>query len=57
MKIFVAAVASGAAVVVPAFTHVTAAAQNEVFLGGRYVGQDPDANIRLQLRRDAGSEN
>lgn len=23
-----------------------------VYVGGEYVGQDPDANIRLQLKRD-----
>jgi hypothetical protein len=30
---------------------------NVVIVGGHTVGQDPDANVRLQLRRDAGSEN
>ncbi len=24
---------------------------------GRYIGQDPDANVRFMLKRDAGSEN
>jgi hypothetical protein len=27
-----------------------------VVVSGQYVGQDPDANIRLDLRREAGSE-
>jgi hypothetical protein len=27
-----------------------------VYEGGRYVGQDPDPNVRLQLRRDSGNE-
>jgi hypothetical protein len=27
-----------------------------VYEGGRFVGQDPDPNIRLQLRRDADNE-
>ena len=27
-----------------------------VYSGGRFVGQDPDPNIRLQLRRDADNE-
>jgi hypothetical protein len=27
-----------------------------VYEGGRYVGQDPDPNVRLQLRRDSDNE-
>ncbi|MDB5602099.1 MAG: hypothetical protein JWN71_4143 [Xanthobacteraceae bacterium] len=27
-----------------------------VIVGGQYIGQDPDANVRLDLRREAGSE-
>jgi hypothetical protein len=27
-----------------------------VYEGGRFVGQDPDPNVRLQLRRDSGYE-
>jgi hypothetical protein len=27
-----------------------------VIVGGKAIGQDPDANVRLQLRRDSGSE-
>jgi len=26
-----------------------------VFEGGRYIGQDPDANVRSELNRDYGS--
>jgi hypothetical protein len=40
----------------PAFTRL-AFADNEVIVNGKVVGADPDANVRLQLRRDAGSEN
>jgi hypothetical protein len=29
---------------------------NAVIVGGHTIGQDPDANVRLQLTRDAGSE-
>ena len=29
---------------------------NDVTVGGKNIGQDPDANVRLQLRRDYGSE-
>ena len=27
-----------------------------VIVGGKTIGQDPDANVRLQIRRDSGSE-
>ena len=32
-------------------------AANEVIVGGKVIGADPDANVRFQLGRDAGSEN
>jgi hypothetical protein len=57
MKTLIAALALATALIAaPAFTH-TAFAQNEVTMGGKVIGQDPDANVRLQLRRDYGSEN
>ena len=44
-------------IAVPLFTvSAAAASQNDVIVGGKSVGSDPDANVRLQLRRDAGSE-
>jgi hypothetical protein len=60
MKNLVAAVAFAVAalIAVPTFIQCAAAAEStEVYMGGKYIGQDPDANVRLQLRRDAGSEN
>ena len=30
---------------------------DDVIVGGKFIGTDPDENVRLQLRRDAGSEN
>ena len=36
----------------PAF----AEAPNSVIVGGKNVGADPDPNVRLQMRRDFGSE-
>jgi hypothetical protein len=27
-----------------------------VIVGGKRLGQDPDSNVRLQMRRDFGSE-
>lgn len=58
MQTLIAAVVLATALVVPAFTLVASAGSpHEVIVGGKYVGQDPDANVRLQLLRDAGSEN
>jgi hypothetical protein len=30
---------------------------DEVVVNGKVIGQDPDANVRLELRRDAFGEN
>jgi hypothetical protein len=56
MKTLMAAVALATALIVPAFTQIAVAAPNEVIVGGKSLGQDPDANVRLQMRRDFGSE-
>jgi hypothetical protein len=56
MKTIIAALALAAAIAAPTFTQ-PAIAGDEVIVGGKYIGQDPDANVQLQLRRDAGSEN
>jgi hypothetical protein len=32
-----------------------AATSDVVTVGGQYIGRDPDANVRAELRRDAGS--
>jgi hypothetical protein len=41
----------------PAFAQsATAPSPNDVTVEGKSIGQDPDANIRLQMRRDFGSE-
>jgi hypothetical protein len=56
MKTLIATVALATALVAPIFTQAATAAPNEVVVGGKSIGQDPDANVRLQIRRDAGSE-
>jgi hypothetical protein len=56
MKTFIAVVALTTALIAPAFTPVAVAGPNDVIVGGKSLGQDPDANIRLQMRRDFGSE-
>jgi hypothetical protein len=38
-------------------SQVAAAPSDRVVMGGQYLGQDPDANVRLELRRDAFSWN
>lgn len=46
-----------ALIVGPVFTQSAfAEAPDSVIVGGKNVGADPDANVRLQMRRDFGSE-
>jgi len=52
----IATVALATALVAPIFPQAATAAPNDVVVGGKSIGQDPDANVRLQMRRDAGSE-
>jgi hypothetical protein len=56
MKTIIAAVALATALTVPAFTQVAFAGPNDVIVNGKSLGQDPDTNVRLQMRRDYGSE-
>jgi hypothetical protein len=46
------ALITGPVLTQPAF----AEAPDSVIVGGKSVGADPDANVRLQIRRDFGSE-
>ena len=56
MKTLIAALALATLVAAPAFTRAALAGPNDVFVGDQRIGADPDANVRLQLRRDFGSE-
>jgi fructose-specific component phosphotransferase system IIB-like protein len=56
MKNLITAAVLTAFISIPA-TAAFAQSANMVIVGGHVIGQDPDANVRLQLRRDAGSEN
>jgi hypothetical protein len=56
MKMFIAAVAFATVLTAPVFTQAAVAGPNDVILNGKNLGQDPDANVRLQMRRDFGSE-
>ena len=52
MKSLTILVALGTFVTAPAFAQPPSKPSNAVIVGGRYVGQDPDAAIRSELRRD-----
>jgi hypothetical protein len=56
MKTLIGVVALATALIVPALTQIAVAGPNEVIVGGKSLGQDPDSNVRLQMRRDFGSE-
>ena len=51
MKTLVTIVALATLIASPAFAQ-TPPKSNSVTVGGKYVGQDPDAGIRSQLMRD-----
>jgi hypothetical protein len=57
MKTLIAALALAAVIAAPAFTQSAFAGSNDVIVNGKNYGTDPDLNVRLQIRRDAGSEN
>jgi hypothetical protein len=53
MKTLLAALALATLIAAPALTpSASAASPNDVVVGGRVVGSDPDPNIRFQLLRD-----
>ncbi len=58
MKTLITAVALAITfIAVPVITQsALAESPNDVIVGGKNIGQDPDSNVRLQLRRDHGSE-
>lgn len=55
MKSLIAALPLATFIVAPAFAQAPPP-PHAVIVGGKVIGQDPDANVRLQLRRGAGSE-
>jgi hypothetical protein len=59
MKTFITSLAIATILLAgPAFAQSTTASPSpdNVTVGGKNIGQDPDSNVRLQLRRDYGSE-
>jgi hypothetical protein len=56
MRKLITALALAALFAVPTLTIATVASAEPVQLGGQNIGADPDPNVRLQLRKDFGSE-
>jgi hypothetical protein len=56
MRKLITALALAALFAVPTLTIATVASAEPVQLGGKAIGADPDPNVRLQLRKDFGSE-
>jgi hypothetical protein len=58
MKTFITALALAITfIAAPSITQsAIAASSNDVIVGGKNIGTDPDANVRYQMRRDVGSE-
>ena len=58
MKTFIIAVALAITFIAapPVSQSAIAASSNDVIVGGKNIGTDPDANVRYQIRRDVGSE-
>ena len=52
MKTLATLVAFATFIAAPAFAQAPPKSSDVVTFGGKYVGQDPDAAIRLQLKRD-----
>ena len=52
MKTLTTIVALATFIAAPAFAQAPKASSNAVTVGGKYVGQDPDAAIRHELIRD-----
>jgi len=55
MKTLITSLVLATLIAAPTVT-TPAFAADEVVMGNRVIGADPDANVRLQLRRDYGSE-
>jgi hypothetical protein len=56
MNKLIIAFALAALFAAPAITTASVAFAEPVQFGGQVIGSDPDPNVRLQLRKDFGSE-
>jgi hypothetical protein len=57
MKTLIAFAALAAALASPALAQAAPRSSNGVIVGNQNVGSDPDANVRFDLEREAGTRN
>jgi hypothetical protein len=57
MKTFIAFAALVAALASPSLAQAAPRSSNGVIVGNQNVGSDPDANVRFDLEREAGTRN
>jgi opacity protein-like surface antigen len=57
MKNLIAVAALVAAIASPALAQAAPQSGTAVYSSGQYLGSDPDANVRLDLSREAASRN
>jgi cation transporter-like permease len=54
-KTIVTGLTLAALIAAPTFTRIALADDNGVWIGSNRIGMDPDATVRLMIRRDYGS--
>ena len=57
MKTLIALAALAVAIASPALAQTAQHAGNSVIVGSQNLGSDPDANVRFDLQREAGTRN
>ena len=57
MKMLIAFAALAAALASPALAQAAPRSSSGVIVGNQNVGSDPDANVRFDLEREAGTRN
>jgi hypothetical protein len=57
MKTLIALAALAFAIATPALAQTAPRSANSVVVGNQNLGSDPDANVRFDLQREAGTRN
>ena len=57
MKTLIAFAALAVAIASPALAQAAPQSSNSVVVGNQNLGSDPDANVRFDLQREAGTRN
>jgi opacity protein-like surface antigen len=57
MKTFIAFAALAAALAAPVMAQAAPQHRQDVIVGNQNIGADPDANVRFDLQREAGTRN